>query len=249
MAKAPLTVTADPKTKVQGSANPPLTATITGYVLGQNPATSGVTGAPDCTTTATTGSPTANYPITCTIGTLASANYSFGYVAGTLTVTRRTRRRRSRTSPTGPSTRMRTPVRWRSRSVTGRPGREPDGERFVVEHGAGAQRQHRVRWQRCEPHGDGHPAGEPERGRTITVTVSDGSLTGTDTFVLTVNSVNDVPSFTKGANQTAAASSGAQVGVGLGDGHLGGPGERVGPGAQLHRHEQQQRVVHLGSRQ
>ena len=62
VAKAPLTVTADPKTKVQGSANPPLTATITGYVLGQNPATSGVTGAPDCTTTATTGSPAATLP-------------------------------------------------------------------------------------------------------------------------------------------------------------------------------------------
>ena len=44
--KAPLTVTADNHSKTYGHSNPPLTAAITGFVLGQNLATSGVTGAP-----------------------------------------------------------------------------------------------------------------------------------------------------------------------------------------------------------
>ena len=42
--KAPLTVTADNKSRLFGQANPPLTATLSGFVLGQTLATSGVTG-------------------------------------------------------------------------------------------------------------------------------------------------------------------------------------------------------------
>ena len=119
--KAPLTVTADPQTKVQGSPNPTLTSTISGYVLGQNVGTSGVTGAPSCTTTATNASVPGGYPITCALGTLAAANYSFSYAAGTLTVTAPgTRRRRSRTSSTRRSTRTRHERDRRSRSVTAR---------------------------------------------------------------------------------------------------------------------------------
>ena len=57
-------------------ANPPLTATISGFVNGQTLATSGVTGSPACTTTATITSPAGSYPITCSIGTLASAAYT-----------------------------------------------------------------------------------------------------------------------------------------------------------------------------
>ena len=86
--KAPLTVTADDKSRLFGSANPPLTATLSGFVLGQTLATSGVTGQASCTTTAMTFSPGGSYPITCTQGTLDAANYSFGpFVPGTLTVT------------------------------------------------------------------------------------------------------------------------------------------------------------------
>jgi hypothetical protein len=86
--KAPLTVTADNNSRLFGSANPPLTATLSHFVLGQSLATSGVTGSVSCTTTAAAVSPPGDYPITCTIGSLASANYSFGpFVAGTLSVT------------------------------------------------------------------------------------------------------------------------------------------------------------------
>jgi photosystem II stability/assembly factor-like uncharacterized protein len=86
--KAPLTVTADDQSRAFGAANPPLTATLSGFVLGQVLATSGVTGQASCTTTATTFSPGGGYPITCTQGTLDATNYSFGpFVPGTLTVT------------------------------------------------------------------------------------------------------------------------------------------------------------------
>jgi hypothetical protein len=83
---ANLTVTANNLTKAFGTANPPLTTTITGFVNGQTLATSGVTGQPLCTTTATTSSAGGTYPITCSLGTLAAANYTFTFVAGTLTV-------------------------------------------------------------------------------------------------------------------------------------------------------------------
>jgi len=47
---------------------------------------------------------------------------------------------------------------------------------------------------------------------TITVTVNgNNSQTMTDTFVLTVNSVNDAPSFTKGADQTANENDGTHI--------------------------------------
>ena len=47
---------------------------------------------------------------------------------------------------------------------------------------------------------------------TITVTVNgNNSQTMTDTFLLTVNSVNDVPSFTKGQDQTVNENDGAQT--------------------------------------
>ncbi len=84
---APLTVTAISVTKTLGDANPTLGATITGFVLGQTQGTSGVTGAPACTTTATTNGAIGSYPVTCTVGTLVAVNYSFAsFVAGTLTV-------------------------------------------------------------------------------------------------------------------------------------------------------------------
>ena len=86
VAKAPLTVTADAKTRAYGDANPALTATITGYVNGDTAAV--VTGAPALTTGATLTSPVGGYAITPTAGTLAATNYAFTTLTpGTLTVT------------------------------------------------------------------------------------------------------------------------------------------------------------------
>jgi uncharacterized protein DUF4082/MBG domain-containing protein/Big-like domain-containing protein len=83
---ATLTVTADSQTKLFGAANPKLTATITGFVNGQNLSTSGVTGSPSCSSTAIAASPGGTYPIACTIGTLSAPNYTFTTAPGTLKV-------------------------------------------------------------------------------------------------------------------------------------------------------------------
>ena len=53
-------------------------------------ATSGVTGAPSLTTTATAASAVGTYAITAAQGSLASSNYTFTFVNGTLTVTKAT---------------------------------------------------------------------------------------------------------------------------------------------------------------
>ncbi len=81
-------MTADSKSRPFGQVNPELTATISGFVNGQSLATSGVSGSPACTTTATITSPAGAYPITCSIGTLASAAYTFAFAPGVLTVVR-----------------------------------------------------------------------------------------------------------------------------------------------------------------
>ncbi len=86
--KAALTVTGNDQTRRFGSANPPLTANLSGFVAGETLATSGVTGNASCTTPATQFSTGGTYPIDCSIGSLAAANYSFGpFAPGTLSVT------------------------------------------------------------------------------------------------------------------------------------------------------------------
>lgn len=82
---APLTVTADDRTKVQGDPLPTFTATFTGFVNGDD--RDDVDGAPALSTSATASSPAGTYPITAGMGTLSSTNYTFAFVAGTLTVT------------------------------------------------------------------------------------------------------------------------------------------------------------------
>jgi hypothetical protein len=81
-----LTVTAEPKSRPFGTPNPAFTAVISGFVIGQTLATSGITGSPLCTTTATLFSPAGTYPITCGIGTLASVAHVFTFVPATLTI-------------------------------------------------------------------------------------------------------------------------------------------------------------------
>jgi hypothetical protein len=80
---APLTITAQNATKIQGDPNPALSALISGFVLSETPAV--LTSSPSCDTTATTSSPVGPYPITCSGA--AADNYAIGYVDATLTVT------------------------------------------------------------------------------------------------------------------------------------------------------------------
>jgi DNA-binding beta-propeller fold protein YncE len=85
--KAQLTVTAKNISRVYGTANPALTYTITGFVNGDTAATS-ITGAPAISTGATAASSAGNYSIAAAIGSLASANYTFKFAPGVLTVTK-----------------------------------------------------------------------------------------------------------------------------------------------------------------
>jgi hypothetical protein len=89
--KVALTVTADNENKLFGDPNPPFTVTITGFVNGETVVTAPVTGSPNCTTPAGQFTAIGTYSITCTIGTLAAANYTFTmpFGQGTLTITAR----------------------------------------------------------------------------------------------------------------------------------------------------------------
>lgn len=80
--KAALTATATSLSKVQGSVNPTLTQTFTGFV---NSDTSASITVPTLSTTAVTGSAVGTYPITNSGG--SATNYNFTYVPGTLSIT------------------------------------------------------------------------------------------------------------------------------------------------------------------
>ena len=84
--KAPLTVTADDKTKIYGQSNPPLTISYSGFVNGENASVLNVTPVAATTADATTGVGTS--PITVAGG--VDNNYTFSYVSGTLTITKAT---------------------------------------------------------------------------------------------------------------------------------------------------------------
>src|SRR5262249_57265083 len=70
---APLTITANDKTKTYGAANPTLTVSYAGFVNGDTPAS--LTTPPSISTTATAASGAGTYPITAS-GAVASANYA-----------------------------------------------------------------------------------------------------------------------------------------------------------------------------
>lgn len=80
-----LTVAATNFSQPYGTANSALTYSFSGFVNGDN--ASVVSGTPSVSTTATAASAPGVYPITIAQGTLASANYTFSFVAATLTVT------------------------------------------------------------------------------------------------------------------------------------------------------------------
>lgn len=86
VSKATLTVVPNPVTRTYGASNPTLGYTLHGFVNTQTTAV--VTGTASCSTTATKSSPVGTYAITCTIGSLAAADYNLSPVAGNLSVTR-----------------------------------------------------------------------------------------------------------------------------------------------------------------
>jgi hypothetical protein len=86
--KAILFVTATDSSRTYNTANPIFSASYAGFVNGDTAAV--LSGASSVTTTATISSPVGTYPITPAVGTLASANYSFTFVNGTLTITKGT---------------------------------------------------------------------------------------------------------------------------------------------------------------
>ncbi len=82
IAPASLSITADDKSKLFGTPNPPFTATYAGFVGGETPADLG--GTLSFQTTAVTTSPPGGYPITPFGQT--SDNYAIAYVDGVLTI-------------------------------------------------------------------------------------------------------------------------------------------------------------------
>jgi hypothetical protein len=84
--QAELTVTANDASKIHGQPNPTFAASYVGFVNTDNQATA-LSGQPAIATTATTNSAPGAYPLTITQGTLASNNYAFTFVNGTLTIT------------------------------------------------------------------------------------------------------------------------------------------------------------------
>jgi uncharacterized repeat protein (TIGR01451 family) len=82
--KAVLTVIASSANKVYGDPNPPFTYAITGFLNGDTAAV--VSGTTTCNAGAGAGTPVGRYPVTCDLGTLSAANYTFVTFPGTLNV-------------------------------------------------------------------------------------------------------------------------------------------------------------------
>jgi filamentous hemagglutinin family protein len=82
-----LTFTAGDAARTYGAANPAFSFGVSGFAGGDTAATA-FTGAPVLSTTATQASGVGTYAINILRGTLASANYGFAFVPGTLTVSR-----------------------------------------------------------------------------------------------------------------------------------------------------------------
>ncbi|MBB5343303.1 MBG domain-containing protein, partial [Tunturibacter empetritectus] len=87
--KQALLFTANNETAVYGTAVPPYTYTVTGYVNGDTASTA-YTGNPSLTTTPATPTTVNNYTITAATGSLASSNYSLTFATGTLSITKAT---------------------------------------------------------------------------------------------------------------------------------------------------------------
>ncbi|WP_433984139.1 MBG domain-containing protein [Tunturiibacter empetritectus] len=87
--KQALLFTANNETAVYGTAVPPYTYTVTGYVNGDTASTA-YTGNPSLTTTPAAPTTVNNYTITAGTGSLVSSNYSLTFATGTLSITKAT---------------------------------------------------------------------------------------------------------------------------------------------------------------
>jgi sugar lactone lactonase YvrE len=85
---APLTIAANNQTKVYGAALPSLTVSYVGFV--GSDISANLTTQPTFSTTATATSPVSGSPYTITAGGAVDANYTIGYVSGSLAVTQAT---------------------------------------------------------------------------------------------------------------------------------------------------------------
>jgi gliding motility-associated-like protein len=94
---APLTITADNKTRLYGTDNPAFTVSYNGFV--NNESAAQLSTAPVVTTTATITSAAGVYPITAS-GAVA-ADYAISYLPGTLTITPVGQQEQGLTIPTG----------------------------------------------------------------------------------------------------------------------------------------------------
>jgi len=83
IAKAPLTATADNKSRTYAETNPPLTFSYSAFVLGETAAV--LDTPPSISTSATNGSPVGHHPII--LGGGADDHYELSYVSGTLNIT------------------------------------------------------------------------------------------------------------------------------------------------------------------
>ena len=82
--QAVLTVAAKPAAKVYGTANPAFSATISGFLDGDDAGV--VSGTPQLSTSAGVASSVGVYDVVGAPGTLSATNYSFSFANGTLTV-------------------------------------------------------------------------------------------------------------------------------------------------------------------
>ena len=96
--EAPLTMTADNKTRIVGVANPAFTFTYSGFVLGENQNTANMfTQGPTATCVANSGSAVGIYAI---VPSAIARNYTISFINGTLTVTNPTLIAQTITLPT-----------------------------------------------------------------------------------------------------------------------------------------------------
>ncbi|MCF7710006.1 MAG: hypothetical protein K9M83_02435 [Opitutales bacterium] len=86
--KAALTLTGADATREYGAADPAYSATLSGFVNGEDFTTAGITGSAGGVSSALASSPVGTYAYTPTAGTYAAANYAFTqFVDGRVTVT------------------------------------------------------------------------------------------------------------------------------------------------------------------